>query len=115
MQINAVENILFPVTVPLFGFLINHFDKQYLNDDSLLLKSLNDFLGAPVSLCPACQYINSKMSAPFYMLGSRFLRADKSFMRSPFLNDQHGEHTRNVETADIECIHEALEKNGEMR
>ncbi len=115
MQINAVENILFPVTVTLFGFLINRFDNQYLNDGSLPLKSLKDFLGAPVFLCPACQYIHSKISAPFYTLGSRFLRADKSFMRSPFLINQHGEHTRNVVTADIECIHEALEKNGEMR
>lgn len=92
MQIDAVENALFPVTVnPLLKSLISRFDKECPRDGSLLLNSLKDFLGAPVSLCPACQHISRKMATPFYELGSRFLHVDKGFMRSQFLNNQYGE------------------------
>lgn len=91
MQIDAVENALFPVTVnPLLKFLISRFNEECPRDGSLLLNSLKDFLGAPVSLCPACQHISSKIAAPFYELGSCFLRVDKGFMRSQFLDKEYG-------------------------
>jgi radical SAM protein with 4Fe4S-binding SPASM domain len=92
MQIDAVENVLFSVTVnPLLKSLIGVFDRECPTDGSLLLNSLKDFLGEPVSFCPACQNISRKIARPFYELGSRFLHADKNFMRSQFLNTQYGE------------------------
>ena len=92
MLVDAFENALFSVAVnPLLKSLIGRFDKECLRDGSLLLNSLKDFLGVPVSLCPTCQHISGKIAAPFYMLGSRFLRVDKDFMRSQFLNNQYGE------------------------
>jgi len=92
MQIDAVQNVLFSVTVnPLLKSLISRFDKECQKDGSLLLNSLKDFLGEPVFLCPACQHISHKIARPFYRLGSRFLRADKNFMRHQFLNNPYGE------------------------
>ena len=92
MQIDIIENALFSVTVnPVLKSLINRFDKECPEDGSLLLNSLKDFLDAPVSLCPTCRHISRKIARPFYELGSRFLRADKDFMRSQFLNNQYGE------------------------
>jgi len=92
MQIDAVENALFSVTInPLLKSWISRFDKECPKDGSLLLNSLKDFLGAPVSLCPTCQHTSRKIAGPFYELGSRFLRVDKNFMRKQFLNNQYGE------------------------
>jgi radical SAM protein with 4Fe4S-binding SPASM domain len=92
MQIDSVENALFSVTVnPLLKSLINLFDRECSRDGSLLLNSLKDFLGEPVSLCPTCQHISCKIARRFYELGSRFLHVDKNFMRSQFLNNQYGE------------------------
>jgi len=89
MQIDAVENAMFSVTVnPLLKFLISRFNKQCPRDGSLLLNSLKDFLGAPVSLCPTCQHISSKIATLFYELGSRLLRVDKGFMKKQFLQDK---------------------------
>ena len=92
MQIDTVENALLSVTVnPLLKSLISRFDKECQRDGSLLLNSLKDFLGEPVFLCPTCQHLSSKIARPFYELGSRFLHADKNFMRSQFLDNQYGE------------------------
>jgi len=92
MQIDAVENVLFSVSVnPILKSLISIFDKECPKDGSLLLNSLKDFLGEPLSLCPACRHINHRMASPFYEVGSRLLRADKNFMRGQFLNKQYGE------------------------
>jgi radical SAM protein with 4Fe4S-binding SPASM domain len=92
MQLDALENALFSVTVnPVLKSLINTFDRECPRDGSLLLNSLKEFLGEPVSLCSTCQHISRKIASPFYELGSRFLRADRNFMRSQFLNQQYGE------------------------
>ena len=89
---DTLENALLSVTAnPILKSLISRFDKECPADGSLLLNSLKDFLGAPVSLCPTCQHISSKIARPFYELGSRFLRTDKNFMRNQFLNNQYGE------------------------
>ena len=92
MKLVTAENALFSVTVnPLLKSVIGRFDKECPSDGSLLLNSLKSFLGEPVSLCPMCEHLSSKMTTPFYELGSRFLRVDKKFMRSQFLNKQYGE------------------------
>ncbi|MDH5753790.1 MAG: radical SAM protein [Candidatus Bathyarchaeota archaeon] len=92
MQMDTLENALLSVTAnPILKSLINRFDKECAADGSLLLNSLKDFLGAPITLCPTCQHISSKIARPFYELGSRLLRADKNFMRNQFLNNQYGE------------------------
>jgi spore maturation protein SpmA len=61
MQIDTVENALLSVTVnPLLKELISRFDKECPADGNLLLNSLKDFLGEPVTLChkpPRCQTI----------------------------------------------------------
>jgi len=90
MQLDAVENALFSVTVnPLLKSLIGRFDKECPTDGSLLLNSLKDYLGAPISLCPTCQHISSRIARPFYELGTRFLRANRKFMRNQFLDNQY--------------------------
>lgn len=87
-----LRNTLFSVTVnPLLGSVIRRFDKECPTDGSLLLNSLKDFLGAPVSLCPSCQRLSSRIAGPFYHLGSRFLHADKGFMQRQFLRSPYGE------------------------
>ena len=92
MQIDAVENALFSVSInPILKSLISVFDRECSKDGSLLLNSLKDFLGEPASLCPTCRHISNRIASPFYEVGSRLLRADKSFMRSQFLNKQYGE------------------------
>lgn len=92
MRVDAFENALFSVTVnPLLKSLIGRFDKECLKDGNLLLNSLKDFLGEPVSLCPTCRHISRRIAAPFYEFGSRFLHVDKNFMRSQFLTSQYGE------------------------
>jgi len=92
MRIDTLENALLSVTVnPILKSLISRFDKECPADGNLLLNSLKDFLSEPVSLCPTCQHVSRKIASPFYELGSRFLRADKNFMRSQFLNNQYGE------------------------
>ena len=92
MRVDAFENALFSVTVnPLLKSLIGRFDKECPKDGNLLLNSLKDFLGEPVSLCPTCRHISRRIAAPFYEFGSRFLRVDKNFMRNQFLTSQYGE------------------------
>jgi radical SAM protein with 4Fe4S-binding SPASM domain len=92
MQIDTVENAFFSITVnPILKHLIGLLDKECATDGSLLLNSLKEFLGEPLSLCPTCKYISQKIANPFYALGSRFLHADREFMRKQFLNNQYGE------------------------
>jgi len=92
MQIETVENALFSVTVnPLLKSLISLFDRECPRDGGLLLNSLKDFLGEPVSLCPMCHHISRKIARPFYELGSHFLHVDRNFMQSQFLDKQYGE------------------------
>ncbi len=92
MHVDTLENALFSVAVnPLLRSVISRFDKECLTDGSLLLNSLKDFLGEPISLCPVCQRISSKIARPFYELGSRLLRVNKEFMYNQFLNEQYGE------------------------
>jgi radical SAM protein with 4Fe4S-binding SPASM domain len=92
MHKDTIENTLFSVTInPLLKYLIGRFDKKCPRDGSLLLSSLKDFLGGPVSLCPSCQHVSSKIATPFYELGCRFLHVDKGFMISQFFNDRYGE------------------------
>ena len=57
IQIDAVENALFPVTVnPLLKFLISRFDREYPKDGNLLLSSLQDFWAR---LFPFAQHANT--------------------------------------------------------
>lgn len=89
---DTIENALLSVTAnPILESLISRFDKECPTDGSLLINSLKYFLGAPVSLCPTCQHISSRIASPFYELGSRFLRVNKKFMHNQFLNDQYSE------------------------
>jgi len=92
MQVSTIENTLLSVTAnPILKSVISRFDKECPRDGSLLLNSLKDFLGEPVSLCPTCQHVSRKIARPFYEFGSRFLRTDKHFMRRQFLKSQYGE------------------------
>jgi radical SAM protein with 4Fe4S-binding SPASM domain len=91
MNVNAVESAFFSVTInPFLKHLIGRFDKECPEDGSLLLNSLRDFLGEPVSLCPTCQHISRNVARPFYEVGSRLLKADKGFMKKQFIHDQYG-------------------------
>lgn len=92
MQIDAVENALFSVTInPLLKFLISRFDRECEQDGNLLLNSLKDFLDVPFLLCPTCSHVNRKIARPFYELGIRFLHGDKKFMRNQFLENPYCE------------------------
>lgn len=91
MRVDKIENSLFSVTVnPLLKPLISRFDVDCPKDGNLLLNSLKDFMGEPVSLCPACKQISNRIARPFYEVGSRFLRVNKEFMRNQFIKDQYG-------------------------
>ncbi|MEM2117581.1 MAG: radical SAM protein [Candidatus Bathyarchaeia archaeon] len=92
MQVDAVENTIFSVAVnPILKPLINLFDRECPKDGSLLLNSLKEFLGQPVSLCRLCYNVSHKIAKPFYEMGSRLLRVDREFMRNQLLNEQYGE------------------------
>ncbi len=91
MNVDVVESAFLSVTVnPILKHLISRFDKECPEDGSLLLNSLKDFLGEPVSLCPTCQHISRNVVRPFYEVGSRLLKADKGFMKKQFIRDQYG-------------------------
>lgn len=91
MQVDALENALFAVTVnPLLKGVISRFDIECPHDGSLLLNSLKDFLGESVSLCPTCRSISHNIAKPFYEIGSRLLKADKEFMKKQFVKDKYG-------------------------
>ncbi len=91
MHVDAVENALFSITVnPLLKGFISRFDTECPQDGSLLLNSLKDFLGEPVSLCSTCQHISRNIAKPFYEVGSRLLKADKNFMKKQFIKDEYG-------------------------
>ncbi|MGB9853523.1 MAG: radical SAM protein [Candidatus Bathyarchaeales archaeon] len=91
MNVNAVESALLSVTVnPVLKHLIGRFDKECPEDGNLLLNSLRDFLGEPVSLCPTCRHISRNIARPFYEVGSRLLKADKGFMKKQFIHDRYG-------------------------
>jgi radical SAM protein with 4Fe4S-binding SPASM domain len=92
MRVEALENSLFKVTInPVLKRVIGLIDKECPRDGSLLLNSMRDFLGVPVSLCPSCKSVSTKMAKHFYSLGRSFLGVDKSFMHNQFVNDQYGE------------------------
>ena len=92
MKAITAQNALLSVTVnPLLKSIVNRFDIECPNDGNLLLNSLKNFLGEPISLCPTCQQVSRKIAIPFYELGGRLMRADKSFMRCQFLDKQYGE------------------------
>ncbi|MCD6445188.1 radical SAM protein [Candidatus Bathyarchaeota archaeon] len=92
MQLDTLENTLFSAVVnPVLKYLIKRFDENCPQHGNLLLNSLKSFLGAPVDLCPRCEYISRNVAKPFYELGTRLLRLDKEFMKKQFLQDQYGE------------------------
>jgi hypothetical protein len=92
LQIDFLENSLLQVAVnPFLKRIIRLMDKDCPRDGNLLLNSLRDFLGEPISLCPTCKSVRTKLARHFYELGSGFLRVDKGFMRNQFLKDRFGE------------------------
>ncbi len=92
MQKDSLENLLLSASAnPILKSVIKRLDKECPTDGSLLLNSLKDFLGEPISLCPTCRHISRKIAKPFYEVGSRLLRADRNFMRNQFLNNEYGE------------------------
>jgi radical SAM protein with 4Fe4S-binding SPASM domain len=90
MRIDAAKNALFSVTVnPVLRYLIGFLDRDCSEHGSLLLNSLRDYLGETVELCPQCQRLSRNIARPFYEIGSRFLRADKGFMKKGFLQESY--------------------------
>jgi hypothetical protein len=91
MQVDLMENALLSAAVnPWLKVLISRFDMECQEDGNLLLNSLKDFLGEPVSLCPTCQQKSRLIAKPIYEVGSRLLKVDKGFMKKQFLQDQYG-------------------------
>jgi radical SAM protein with 4Fe4S-binding SPASM domain len=92
MQINGAENTLLQVAVnPLLKRMIALLDRECPEDGSLLINSLKQFIGDPQPLCPTCKHISANLANPFYRLGSRLMRVDRTFMQKQFLNGQYGE------------------------
>ncbi|MCS7114615.1 MAG: radical SAM protein [Nitrososphaerota archaeon] len=92
MHRDAVENAFFSVAInPVLKRLISFFDRECREDGNLLMNSLKDFLGEPVILCSSCRHVSRNVARLFYEVGSRFLRADKAFMRRQFIKDKYGE------------------------
>lgn len=91
MQLDSVENALFSTVNPLLRSIIKRFDVNCEQDGSLLVNSLKHFLGEDVQFCRSCTSLSRKIADPFYEIGSRILRIDKSFMRSMLLEQEYGE------------------------
>lgn len=92
LQFDSLENSLLQVAVnPVLKRIVRLIDKDCPKDGNLLLNSLRDFLGEPISLCPTCKSVSTKLARHFYGLGSSFLRVDKDFMRNQFLKDKFRE------------------------
>jgi radical SAM protein with 4Fe4S-binding SPASM domain len=92
MQVESFENVVLSTTInPLLKSLISKFDVYCPEDGSLLLNSLKLFLGGNVRLCNHCESLNRKIAQPFYELGCRLLRANKTFMSGKFLDPVNGE------------------------
>jgi hypothetical protein len=92
VQVDAIESSLLQATFnPFLKRTISLIDKECPRDGSLLLNSMRDFSGEPVSLCPTCKSVSTKMAKHFYRLGSSFLHVDMDFMRNQFLNDEFGD------------------------
>jgi hypothetical protein len=91
MHFDLIENAFLSAAVnPWLKALIGRFDVECKEDGNLLLNSLKDFLGMPVSLCPTCQRKSRLLAKPVYTVGSRLLKVDKGFMKKQFLEDPYG-------------------------
>ena len=91
MQIDSVENALLSAVNPILKSVIRRFDVDCERDGSLIVNSLMHFLGEDVQFCRSCSSLSRKIADPFYKVGSKVLRVDKSFMRSMFLGQEYGE------------------------
>jgi len=91
MQIDTVENTLLSAVNPLLKSFIKRFDVECERDGSLLVNSLKHFLGEDVQFCRSCNSLSRKIADPFYEVGSRILKVNKSFMRNMFLEQEYGE------------------------
>ena len=90
LYVDNIENALLEIVAnPVLKYLISRFDKECPVDGDLLLNSLRDFLGEPVSLCPTCQHMIRNFARPFYNVGSSLLKVDKDFMRKQFIQDRY--------------------------
>jgi len=91
MQIESIENQLLSTVInPALKAVISKFDIECEKDGNLMVNSLRQFLGDNVQLCERCSKLSSKIAQPFYDAGSRIMRANKSFMKSCFLDPQFG-------------------------
>lgn len=90
MQIESLENALLSTVNPLLKSLIETFDIECELDGSLLMNSLRHFLGEEVRFCNSCSHLNHMIANPFYRVGSRLMRVEKSFMRNMFLENKYG-------------------------
>ncbi|MCQ5363093.1 MAG: radical SAM protein [Candidatus Methanomethylicia archaeon] len=91
MHFDLIENAFLSAAVnPWLKALIGRFDVECKKDGNLLLNSLKDFLGMPVSLCPTCQRKSRLLAKPVYTVGSRLLKVDRGFMKKQFLEDPYG-------------------------
>ncbi len=91
MQIDSLENALLSALNPILKAVIKRFDIDCERDGSLLVNSLKHFLGEDVQFCRSCTSLSRKIADPFYEVGSRILKVNKSFMRSMFLEQEYGE------------------------
>jgi radical SAM protein with 4Fe4S-binding SPASM domain len=91
MQIGSVENALLSAVNPILKSVIGRFDVECERDGSLLVNSLKHFLGEDVHFCRSCTGLSRRIADPFYEVGSRILRVNKSFMRNMFLEQEYGE------------------------
>lgn len=92
MQVDTLENALFPISVnPLLKSIIRRFDRECPKDGNLLINSLKSYLGESLELCPECERINRKVAKHFYDLGTLMFDMNPKFMRHQFLGSRYGE------------------------
>jgi len=90
MQIETLENALFPVVNSVLKPWIKRFDVDCEEDGSLLINSLKQFFGEDVELCKTCDSLN-KIAQFFYAFGGKLIIADKKFLGEKFLDPDYGE------------------------
>jgi len=91
MQTCTVESALLSVVNPILKAVIKWIDIDCERDGSLLVNSLKRFLGDDVQFCRSCTSLSRRIADPFYEVGCRILKVDKSFMRNMFLEQEYGE------------------------
>jgi len=91
MQREPLQNMLLSTINPILKTIVKKFDVECEQDGSLVINSLKNFLGENTALCKTCSNLNRMVANPFYQVGTKIIRANKTFMKNTFAKQNHTE------------------------